>query len=1207
MITLENFRELLEKLNFVPDLCESIFTYEFKTCRLSADFTSKKLIYPEQIKGREHNNSFSANENFVVFECVYNLLKKGWLPEDIELEKSWPLGRTQKSGRADICVYNKNNSDEVLMIIECKTWGREFDKALNDMKTDGGQLFSYWQQESSAKWLVLYASDIRDGQIIYKSPAINCTDDKNLLLINDDNTKLYKNSHTAQEKFNTWRDTYNLEIHDDIIFSDSSTAYNIGVPPLRKRDLTPISEGDRIINKFEEILRHNNVSDKENSFNRLIALFICKLVDEINKENDSEVEFQYKFRADDYEILQDRLQRLYTEGMLKFMREEITYIPSDYPDRVFKQYTGHNRKNAIEDLKAAFRKLKFYSNNDFAFVDVHNEDLFYKNGKILVEVVQLFQKYRIVHDKKNQLLGDLFEQLLDKGFKQNEGQFFTPMPLTRFIWDCLPLKKFDTWPRVIDYACGAGHFLIDAIEAINHFIPSDNNDWVRDSIFGIEKDYRLARVSKVSLFMNGAGGGNIIFGDGLDNNEQIKPDSFDILTANPPYSVASFKQHLQLKQNKFSLLDSISNNGSEIEVLFIERITQLLKSGGIAAVILPSSILSNDSASYIAAREEILKNFMIRAIVKLGSKTFGATGTNTVIMFLEKFIEPPARFKLVYDSVDSIFESRNLEDWEDNFILSGYLDLQSLTLSDWELFINESLNFDSLPEYFKEYFDSFKAKQEFNARNFYDWTKKIEREKIFYYGLTYNNRTLIITAPNDNAGQKEFLGYDWSNRKGGEGIKIFERGGKLYNESDREAAGTLAHLVRQSFNDDQEIIMTQDNARFSRVVKTCEMLEFSRVSFNKGMTLSPLQKIVDMEGKTTLKKVFDVITERIDTNLLTPSQYITTETMLQNCQGITEFNGILPKGSVFRFKKGDILLSNIRPYLQKIWLADFDGGCSTNVHVFRIKDEKIYNNKYIFYMLARKNFFDFVMLNVKGLNMPQGKREHILDYVIPLPPINIQAEIVKECEEIDSQESNSRKIIEDSRAKIESLFRELALKTVRISLNNVVESITNRIDTSLLLPSQYVTTDTMLQKCEGIRLYESKLPAGSVIEFHKGDILLSNIRPYLKKLWIADFDGGCSPDVLVFRRKGIYSEEFIYQAMRREEFFDFVMQDVSGLKMPRGKREHILDFMIPAPSEATQQKFIDDVRELESAIKESRLKIKSLSGQKELILKKYLA
>ena len=69
-----------------------------------------------------------------------------------------------------------------------------------------------------------------------------------------------------------------------------------------------------------------------------------------------------------------------------------------------------------------------------------------------------------------------------------------------------------------DYACGAGHFLTEAIEAINYFVQSDgNNAWVRDHIYGIEKDYRLARVAKISLFMNGAGEGNIIFGDGLEN------------------------------------------------------------------------------------------------------------------------------------------------------------------------------------------------------------------------------------------------------------------------------------------------------------------------------------------------------------------------------------------------------------------------------------------------------------------------------------------------------------------------------------------------------------------------------------------------------------------------------------------------------------------------------------------------------------------
>ena len=75
--------------------------------------------------------------------------------------------------------------------------------------------------------------------------------------------------------------------------------------------------------------------------------------------------------------------------MEKFMREEIYYVSDDYPEWLFTTYTGSRRKKAIEDLKKTIRILKFYSNNDFAFKDVHNEELFYQNGKILVEMVQL--------------------------------------------------------------------------------------------------------------------------------------------------------------------------------------------------------------------------------------------------------------------------------------------------------------------------------------------------------------------------------------------------------------------------------------------------------------------------------------------------------------------------------------------------------------------------------------------------------------------------------------------------------------------------------------------------------------------------------------------------------------------------------------------------------------------------------------------------
>lgn len=853
MIDVSNLKDALKALGFVAygDIYEKAFSEI--GCSLKVDFQAKRLIYPNEIKGRERNDSFDQKENFVVFECVCRLLSKGYRPEHIELEKEWHLGHDAKGGRADICVTD--TSGNMLFIIECKTWGREYDKALNNTKSDGAQLFSYWQQEQSCKWLVLYASDLRNDCIAYKAPTIDCSDDANIILLSkkDKSIKLYRDAHTTLAKYEAWKETYGSQIHDDLIFSEDSVAYQIGVKPLRKKDLRDFTPDDKIVNKFEEILRHNNVSDKENAFNRLVALFICKLVDESTKSENDEVEFQYKQGTDTYETLQDRLQRLHRDGMEKFMREEMLYVSADYPEWLFSTYTGSKRKRAIEDLQNTIRILKFYSNNDFAFKDVHNEELFYQNGKILVEMVQLFEKYRIVYPSKHQFLGDLFEQLLNKGFKQNEGQFFTPMPITRFIWDSLPVERIVksdrgiVYPKVIDYACGAGHFLTEAIEAINYFVQSDgNNAWARDHIYGIEKDYRLARVAKISLFMNGAGEGNIIFGDGLENapDKGIENGTFDILVANPPYAVKDFKQHLQLKNNSFTLLDRIGMNGGEIETLFVERIAQLLKPQGIAAVILPSSILSNDSASYTGAREQLLQNFYIRGIAAFGSKTFGATGTNTVVMFLEKFNEPPKQIDLSADSVDAVFSGAELAEWKDKDIFEAYLAQIDVSENEYRAFLNKSLSVAVLEgsKYFKMYVTAFadsadaknllktKAYQQKSAdeqaavylEKLYSYAYSIEREKLFYFSLVYQQTTVIITAPADNKAQKEFLGYDWSNRKGNEGIQIITSGGKMYDDADRVAQGTLAHSIKKSF-DGMAPSFNEEQATYASVVNTKNM------------------------------------------------------------------------------------------------------------------------------------------------------------------------------------------------------------------------------------------------------------------------------------------------------------------------------------------------------------------------------------------------
>ncbi|MBR3860655.1 MAG: N-6 DNA methylase [Oscillospiraceae bacterium] len=1076
MITAANLKTVLHVLGFSQH--ETVFEKSFPqlSCSLRVDFSTRKLIYPDSIKGRERNDGFDQNENFVVFECVNRLLEKGYRPEHIELEKEWHLGHDAKGGRADICVSAPNGS--MLFIVECKTFGREYDKANKDTHSDGGQLFSYWQQEQSCKWLILYTSDLKAGSIEYKAPTIDCSDDANIILLSkkDKSIKLYRDSNTAPDRFEVWKDTYASQMHDDLVFSEDSVAYQVGVKPLRKKNLRDFTPEDKIVNKFEEILRHNNVSDKENAFNRLVALFICKLVDESTKNEDDEVEFQYKQGTDTYESLQDRLQRLHRDGMEKFMREEILYVSADYPEWLFSTYTGSKRKKAIEDLQNTIRILKFYSNNDFAFKDVHNEELFYQNGKILVEMVQLFEKYRIVYQSKHQFLGDLFEQLLNKGFKQNEGQFFTPIPITRFIWDSLPVDRMlksergTVYPKVIDYACGAGHFLTEAIEAINFFAQSDgNNSWVRDHIYGIEKDYRLARVAKISLFMNGAGEGNIIFGDGLENapDKGIENGTFDILVANPPYAVKDFKQHLQLKNNSFTLLDRIGMNGGEIETLFVERIAQLLKPRGIAAVILPSSILSNDSASYTGAREQLLQNFYIRGIAAFGSKTFGATGTNTVVMFLEKYNEPPKQIDLSADSVEAIFGGAELAEWKDKDILEAYLAQIEIDEAIYRAFLTKSFSIADLEsdEYFKMYTvafaDSAEAKNLLKTKvyrnmtpeeqaaayleKFYTFTNSIEKEKLLYFSLVYHQTTVIITAPADNKAQKDFLGYDWSNRKGNEGIQILTPGGKLYDNSDRTAEGTLANAIKQSFvgmvssfNDGQQL--------YGVVVSTKDMLDYSRVSFNKSIRITAEKKII-IRSKYPLKPI--EMLQQLLKRGKSPTYGDSSIQVIKSGQarGYRDFDFSTKyylsdevELDERKLQKGDILINSTGVGTAgRVTLFDLDGDFVVDSHITIFRPNSQILPEFVLLVLSSVVGFKTLEKMADGSSgQIELSIETIKSIKIPVPPISIQQQVIDECAKIDEEYNTTRMSIDTYRQKIEALFAELdiANRGDRLSLSD---------------------------------------------------------------------------------------------------------------------------------------------------------------------------
>jgi len=154
-----------------------------------------------------------------------------------------------------------------------------------------------------------------------------------------------------------------------------------------------------------------------------------------------------------------------------------------------------------------------------------------------------------------------------------------------------------------------------------------------------------------------------------------------------------------------------------------------------------------------------------------------------------------------------------------------------------------------------------------------------------------------------------------------------------------------------------------------------------------------------------------------------------------------------------------------------------------------------------------------------------------------------------------------------------------------MSLKQFAYYVDDKIHSSNLRTDRYITTDNLLQNKYGMTQALS-LPAqeGNVTRFKKGDTLIANIRPYLKKIWLATFDGGCSADVLAIRPKRGIDCNFLFYALFRDDFFIHAMNGVKGTKMPRGDKNQIMDFIIPNLCISTQSKIVNALTALDQKI-----------------------
>ena len=144
-----------------------------------------------------------------------------------------------------------------------------------------------------------------------------------------------------------------------------------------------------------------------------------------------------------------------------------------------------------------------------------------------------------------------------------------------------------------------------------------------------------------------------------------------------------------------------------------------------------------------------------------------------------------------------------------------------------------------------------------------------------------------------------------------------------------------------------------------------------------------------------LGDVCSYATERIDAAEVNADNYVGVENLLPDKQGKTVASYVPSDGRWIHFRKDDILIGNIRPYLKKIWLATHDGGTNGDVLVIQIKNKNILRPQFLYYILSSDSFFNYDMQNAKGAKMPRGDKSAVLRYSIPLPPLPVQQEIVR--------------------------------------------------------------------------------------------------------------------------------------------------------------------------------------------------------------------
>ena len=318
-----------------------------------------------------------------------------------------------------------------------------------------------------------------------------------------------------------------------------------------------------------------------------------------------------------------------------------------------------------------------------------------------------------------------------------------------------------------------------------------------------------------------------------------------------------------------------------------------------------------------------------------------------------------------------------------------------------------------------------------------------------------------------------------------------------------------------------------------------------------------------------------------------------------------------------KFRNGDTIMARITPCLEngktaKVSVLDEDeiGFGSTEYIVFRAKEG--YDSDFIYYLVKSPVIREPAIKSMVGSSGRQRVQTDVVQgFKVKVPGLDEQRVIVGIMKSLDDKIAVNREVNDNLADLLQMIYQEqfgdVSSASVQGNLSDLCSYSRDRVSVSQLNTNTYFSTENMLPGKAGATEATSLPTTPQTTACHKGDTLISNIRPYFKKIVYCEDECGCSTDVLCFTPTRYQYSTYLFSTLYADKFFAFMVAGSKGTKMPRGDKQQIMSYPVVLPSDEELGKFNDLALPILTQIQSNRSENKRLSAVRDALLPKLMS